>query len=370
MSIIYLENQYQINSKELAQIDQASDIPYLSQVDKSLQAALKFAWQWLRGKDGFEQATSGSTSTPKVIRLHRDQMITSARMTLQALGLGKKDSALLCLHAQYIGGKMMIVRSLLADMDIVFIRPTSNPLSYLPFLPTFAAMVPLQIQTLLEGGKASQLNLMSAIIVGGAPISATLEKQISEQLTIPVYNTYGMTETVSHIALRKLTPPNVSDVFQVLDKTQIALDERGCLKIKGKVTRDQWLVTNDLVEIENDNSFRWLGRYDSVINSGGVKVMPEQIEKVLEPILQAQNYISRFLVSSLLDEKLGERIVLILECDTLSKSFEKRILGQAAQRLSKYQLPKAIYYLPKFSETSTNKIKRRQTQRLLLQSLA
>jgi len=369
MSVIYLENQHQITAEELSKINHAENIPYINEVDDSLVDALKFAWQWLRGNSQFEQLTSGSTGSPKTISVHREQMTASAQMTIEALGLNQHDSSLLCLSAEYIGGKMMVVRSLLGNMDLVITRPTSNPLPYLPFMPTFAAFVPLQMQTLLEEETSKQLNRMKAIIIGGAPVSNLLEEQIFANLTIPVYSTYGMTETVSHIALRKLSPPKASVYFEVLGSTQIMTDERGCLKIKGKVTQGKWLTTNDLVEIKNDHQFLWLGRYDSVINSGGVKVVPEEIEKVLEPILRKQNFTGRFLISSLPDSKFGERVVLLVEGNAISSELEKVILKEAAQQLSPYRLPKAIYYLPQFAETSTRKVQRGRSQALLIQLL-
>lgn len=370
MSMIYLEDQHQTSAEELAQVKRVESIPYINEVDSSLAVALKFAWQWLRGDTRFEQATSGSTGSPQVINIRREQMMASAQITIEALKLGQRDSSLLCLSAEYVGGKMMIVRSLLANMNMVIVRPTANPLPYVPFLPTFVALVPLQMQTLLDEGASDQLNRMKAIIVGGAPVSTSLEKQIVKSLTVPVYSTYGMTETVSHVALRKITPPGDSVYFNVLGGTAIAKDARGCLKIRGKVTSNKWLATNDLVEIKGGNQFRWLGRYDSVINSGGVKVVPEVIEQVLEPITKKVNFTGRLLVSSLPDQKLGERIVLLMEGHPLSKNAERNILSEAVQQLAKYQVPKAIYYLPQFAETSTGKVQRSRSRLMLLQSLA
>ncbi|MEM9831999.1 MAG: AMP-binding protein [Bacteroidota bacterium] len=370
MSTIYLENQYQISSETLAKIQDVESIPYINEVEENVGDALKFAWQWLRGDTVFEQATSGSTGLPKKISIHRDQMIASAQATIQALSLTESDSSLLCLSAQYIGGKVMVVRSLLAKMNLVIVRPTSNPLPYLSFLPKFTALVPLQIQALLDEKEATALNQMKAIIIGGAPVSTSQEEQIRQELTVSVYSTYGMTETVSHIALKKLTLPDAQNFYQVLGDTQIALDERDCLKIKGKVTQDEWVITNDIVELLGERKFRWLGRYDSVINSGGVKVFPEEVEKVLEPIVLRENFTGRLLVSSLPDKKLGERIILILEGDPLSDDQKKKVLKEAHQQLSPYQVPKVIYYLPKFSETPTGKVQRSQTQQQLLQSLA
>ncbi len=362
MSTIYLENRHQISSETLAEVSNLEAIPYVNEVDDSLRAALVFAWQWLRGDQEFEQLTSGSTGKAKTITIAREKMIISARITLDALQLNQRDSALLCLNADYIGGKMMIVRSLLAGINLVMVPPTAHPLTSLPFLPKFVAMVPLQILTLLEAGETDQLNQMKAIIVGGAAVSTSLEKKIACQLSVPVYSTYGMTETVSHIALRKLTPPNASPYFEVLGDTQIDTDERGCLQINGEITDQKWLSTNDLVRLVDDKHFRWLGRYDFIINSGGVKVSPETVEVILESILQSLGFAGRLLVSSLPDKKLGERVILLLEGGPIGENFEARLLAKAKEHLPPYHTPKEIYYLSKFSQTSSGKIQRTLTQ--------
>jgi O-succinylbenzoic acid--CoA ligase len=175
-----------------------------------------------------------------------------------------------------------------------------------------------------------------------------------------------MTETVSHIALRKLTPPDASPYFKVLGDTQIGTNERGCLRIKGAITGQEWLNTNDLVEIADEKHFRWLGRYDFVINSGGVKVSPETVEAVLEPIVHSLGFNGRLLISSLPDEKLGERIVLLLEGDSPGENFKARLLAEAKQQLVPYHAPKEVYYLSAFAQTNNGKIQRRKTQDLLL----
>nr|WKN40065.1 AMP-binding protein [Tunicatimonas sp. TK19036] len=368
-SIIYLGNQHQITVDELAQADQLQDIPYLAKLDDSAQVALTFAWQWLQGETSFQQSTSGSTGKAKAISIGRKQMIVSARMTLSALHLSSSDTALLCLHPRYIGGKMMIVRSLLAGMDMVIVPPSADPLQAVPFLPDFAAMVPLQIQSLIEQGKADQLNQMKAIIVGGAPVSTSLEQKIAHQLTLPVYSTYGMTETVSHIALRKLTQPEASQYFQVLGGAEIKTDDRGCLMIKGEITQQQWLTTNDLIEICDERHFQWLGRFDFVINSGGVKVSPETVETTVEPALRAAGFAGRFLITSLPDERLGERVILLLEGEKQSKTFEQKVLGQAAVHLSAYQVPKQLYYTPALAETPSGKIQRQASRQRLIANI-
>lgn len=361
MSTIYIEDQYQLSSKTLTRATSPETIPYRSEVSESTQLALGFAWRWLRGNRHFAQETSGSTGTPKTISLSRERMIISAQTTLNALNLTKKDTALLCLHPKYIGGKMMIVRSLLAEMDLVIVPPSASPLANLPFVPDFTAMVPLQIQNILEAGGANRLNQMKAILIGGAPVSSSLERNINEQLNIPVYSTYGMTETVSHIALRKLTSPGASPFFQVLGDTQIVQDDRGCLKIRGEITGQEWLITNDLVDIKDEKRFRWLGRHDFVINSGGIKVSPEQVEATLEPTLRSLDFRGRYLVSSLPDEKLGERVILLLEGSRLNTPFEENLRKKMASQLPTYHQPKEIHYIPVFAETPTAKVQRQQT---------
>jgi O-succinylbenzoic acid--CoA ligase len=235
---------------------------------------------------------------------------------------------------------------------------------------------------LLDGpaGYRARLNGMTAILVGGAPVSAALEQQ-AQALAAPVYHTYGMTETATHIALRRLNGPDASPWFQPLPGVEIDVDARGCLRLKGPMTLDHWLQTNDLVDLaippqqppqasasSDDGSrfelhvarFRWLGRWDNVINSGGVKVQVETVEAAAGQAWLALGLAERrFFVAGLPDARLGERVTLLVEGSPLPAAQEAALTAALAQALPAYEAPRQVLYAPRFVETATGKIDRR-----------
>ena len=362
---IYLSGHRFIPSTAISVANHPSTVPYFTTLPASLQGALTFCWEWLHGQAYFTQHTSGSTGSPQSILLFREQMIASAQQTIEALQLTPQHTALVCLNTDYIGGKMMLVRSLVLGMDMVLVEPSSFPLDNLPLSPTFTALVPLQVQTILEKSLTA-LNHFQGILVGGAPVSPALEVMIRQHVTSPIYATYGMTETVSHIALRPLNahPPN--DEYTVLGDTRIETDARGCLVIRGSVTNHQPVVTNDLVNITDAQRFRWMGRYDFVINSGGVKISPETVEATVDPLLKNMRIDGRFFVTGFPDERLGEKVVLVLEVDALVDEAKEELLTNFKKVLSPYDAPREICCLPQFIETSSGKINRPATRNLLL----
>ena len=257
----------------------------------------------------------------------------------------------------------MLVRSLVLDMDVVLVEPSAFPLNNLPLTPTFAALVPLQVQTILEKDPTA-LNHFQGILVGGAPISPALEMMIRQHVMSPIYATYGMTETVSHIALRSLNAHPPTDKYTVLGDTEIETDGRGCLVVRGAVTNHQTVVTNDLVDIVDARRFCWIGRYDFVINSGGVKVSPEKVEFALDPILKNIKIEGRFFVTGISDERLGERVVLVVESNVLTDDLKEELLAKLKKVMPPYEAPKEIYCLRQFMETSSGKIDRPATENL------
>jgi O-succinylbenzoic acid--CoA ligase len=312
-----------------------------------------FVRDWLQGKDSFTLQTSGSTGTPKDITLTRNQFTQSARRTLTALNLDENDTAFVCLDTKYIAGKMMLVRGLEANMKIIAVEPSADPLKNAHEPVSFAALVPLQLQEILKQSDSIQkLNGMKAVIIGGGAANTSLQKEITK-LTCSVYATYGMTETVSHIALQCLNGPNAADYFTILPGIKIQTDKRGCLVI-GLPEFSNPIVTNDLVETISTNQFRWLGRFDNVINSGGFKISPEKIEKELENILPDR----AFFMTGILDERLGEKLVLIVEGLHREVNFSRL-------RIHPYEVPKDVIFVPEFVRTQTGKINREKTMRLL-----
>jgi O-succinylbenzoic acid--CoA ligase len=337
-------------------VDSTTLTPYESKV-------LTFCQQWLAGQPTFTLPTSGSTGEPKMISLSRAQMQTSARLTGQVLGLQQGNRALVCLAVEYIAGLMMLVRGFELGLDLNVVEPSSNPLAPFPAAThfDFTALVPLQLHQILHDSpeKCPILNRMKAILIGGAPISAALHAQL-QSLTAPIYHTYGMTETVTHIALKRLNGPTASDYFTPLPETVLAVDERGCLTIQAPVTNGETLHTNDVVELKPDGSFKWLGRIDHVINSGGVKVQPEQVETALERVLYHQpgQAHRRFLVGPLAHPRLGQAVIALFEGEPFSTEVEAKIRAALRQTLHPYQVPRYFYFTPNLLETATGKIDR------------
>lgn len=317
-----------------------------------------FIKSWLSGKQTFTLKTSGSTGTPKEITLTRNQLQQSAQRTIKALHLSSDNTALVCLDTKYIAGKMMLVRALETNMQIVAVEPSSNPLKNISARPDFGAFVPLQLAEIFtDEDSVNKLNQFKSIIIGGASISATLLEKI-KTLSCAVYATYGMTETVSHIALQKLNGEHAQDYFEVLSDIAISVDERDCLVVQLPDFSEP-VITNDVVNLIDNNSFKILGRYDNIINSGGIKLLPETIEKKLSPLLTNQS----FFITSIRDERLGEKLVLIIEGKPQPELPEALKLA-----LSSYEVPKEIFYLDEFIRTDTHKINRVQTLEKALKS--
>ncbi|MGV3561415.1 AMP-binding protein [Larkinella arboricola] len=340
---------------------------YLPEPQSDYEAkAVRFCRAWLSGQSSFTLHTSGSTGTPKPITLSRSQMAASARLTGQTFGLQAGDRALACLNVDYIAGVMMLVRGLELALELTVVEPASNPLQTFDAHAdsfAFAAFVPLQMQTLLDQGGHSLpiLNRMKAILVGGAAVDQTLASRL-HAIEAPVFSTYGMTETVSHIAVRRINGPDQTELFRALEGVEIGVDNRSCLFIKAAATDYQTVQTNDVVELLDHRYFRLLGRADSIINTGGVKIQPERVEEVVAGVL-AQEYIQgRFFVYGVPDERLGQQVVLFLETENeWPESRMEAVKNAVRQKLGPYAVPKKILALREFRETPTGKIDKKRT---------
>jgi O-succinylbenzoic acid--CoA ligase len=344
---------------------------------------IEFCKKWFVAKENiFELQTSGSTGIPKTIAITRQQMQASAEMTAQKLQLGAGTKALLCLQAEYIGGKMMLVRAMHKDWELFVVSPTNLPFANIDttIKLDFVALVPTQLQQTLElmPEKIALLNQMQAIIVGGAAISVSLEKLIQKHLTVPVYSTYGMTETISHIALKQINPiqNNFSNTtyFSLLPNIEVDVDIRNCLKIKGLVTNNLWIQSNDLVKLEYDRNrnivgFSYLGRVDNVINSGGVKIQVEKVEQQIEEILCNLGMQNRLLLLGIPDNFWGEKLVLLIEDSAWNQEKIDFIMAKMATKIAKYEIPKEIYFFEKFIETPTAKINRKENYKRIIAKL-
>lgn len=325
------------------------------------RATFSFICDWLSDQTIFEIQTSGSTGTPKKIVLTREQMLASARMTEQALALKPGYTALVCLHTQYIAGRMMLVRCFTTGMRIVVTEPAANPLANIPdsIAIDFTAWVPYQLYAILSSAEAARLNRIGRVIIGGAPLNQEMVNELQTYSCI-FYATYGMTETISHIALQTLNGINASSVFRALPGIALAIDERGCLTIEAPHLPEK-IVTNDLVELKDSHAFIWLGRWDNVINSGGIKIIPEHLESRMMNILYECGILRSFFIASVPDKKLGEKITLLIEGEELDEEKKYKIFQKLKQSFSSYETPKAIVMLPRFLYTNTDKIDRRKT---------
>ena len=301
----------------------------------------EFLLDWLDDKETIQLTTSGTTGAPKIITIKKEAMVHSAIATGNFFDLHPQDKALLCLSTRYIAGKMMIVRAMMLGLELDIIAPSSHLNDVVPNKSyDFVAIVPLQAENSLD-----KLNQFKKIIIGGAKVSDDLALKLNE-VNAKIYETYGMTETITHIAAKRIG----ETYFNTLEHVTITVDNRSCLVIDAPSISDEEIITNDIVEIHNEKQFKWLGRYDNVINSGGVKLFPEQIETKL-----ASKISNRFFIAGLPDAVLGTRVVLIIEGEV------KEIDDVIFDSLDKFEKPKEILFLPEFVETETKKVNRIQT---------
>ncbi len=337
-----------LNERQFSSIENL--LSYALTLDHNLHA---FLVNWFDASSFLTVHTSGSTGKPKQIQLKKSHMINSAFASGTYFNLPPKTTALLCLPIAYIAGKMMLVRALVLGWHIDIIEATSHPLRDVKKEYKFGAMVPLQLQNSLKN-----IHYIEKLIVGGGVVSKELQEGLSD-LETSVYATYGMTETITHIAVKKLNqfsnPRNSGQYYRVLPNITISKDNRGCLVIDAPKISDDIVVTNDLIELISVTEFKWLGRYDNIINSGGIKLVPEEIERKLSKIIE-----SRFFVTGVTDVVLGEKLILIVESDAISADDISNNI-QNLPSLGKFERPKEVHFLEQFIETETKKINRKKT---------
>lgn len=335
------------------------ELQELYEQDSSYFSLIEFVRKWRKGDHTFEFQTSGSTGTPKTIPIYRKQIEASVANTAQYLDLQRGEKILLCLHPGYIAAIMMAARGLILDLDVHIISPSINP-----FEETgdqtfdFASFVPLQIYHMIESGSLDQLSGIRNVLIGGAPLSDDAFQKLAE-LPNNIYQTYGMTETVSHIGLMPIKG-NVDEArFQVLPNLFIGTNEDNCLWIDGDITNNQRIQTTDVVDLKEHQFFKWLGRKDNVINSGGVKIHPEQLEKFMAIEFQKLGFKNSFYISGQKDSKLGEKVMLVIEGDKQDDEVLKPVLSKIEQAFGKYKVPKKVKYLKNFKRTDSGKVIRK-----------
>jgi len=315
-----------------------------------------FLLDWLNDDySDIKVRTSGSTGSPKPIFIDKQRMVNSAIATGKHFKLDEGTKALMCLPAKHIGGMMMLIRAMTLGWHLDIIKPASNPLDNVYKTYDFCAMTPFQLDNSLN-----RLHLIKKLIVGGGHISENL-KMMVQGIPTKVYETFGMTETVSHIAARKINNRKSGKLetgpFKALPKVSVSADEHNRLIIKAPQLLDDPILTNDVVEIESYKKFFWKGRFDNVINSGGVKIHPEEVEKKLQKLIT-----QRFFLSGMEDDALGEKVVLFVEMP-----FSEDLLSDLKEAidnlkgLGKYEKPKKIYFVEKFEETANGKVSRERT---------
>ena len=302
--------------------------------------------------------TSGSTGTPKSIVVRKEKMIQSAQLTCSFLNLNKGDKALLCLPLQYIAGQMMVVRALTAELDLIIRNPSGNPLSDVRIPLRFAAMTPMQVYNSLQVPEEKErLMQIEILLIGGGAIDPKLSR-ILRTFPNEIYSTYGMTETLSHIALRRLNGTDASEYYTPFSSVKLSLSTEKTLIIEAYSVADEIIYTNDIAELLPDGRFRIFGRKDNIINSGGIKIQAEEIEEALHSLIAGS-----FAITSIPHPKFGEAVVLLIS--------QKQILSpeQINALLPPFQRPKYILKTNMIPLTPNGKIDRQACRELAIRLL-
>lgn len=344
MQITYknVHNKFKLNGIHFSKDDLCRiAFSYIKDGEEYQKHIGQFLLDWFDENNFVTVKTSGTTGKPKQIAIAKEAMVNSALATGDFFKLQPGNTALLCMSAQYIAGKMMLVRALILGLELDVVAPSSSPLENCNKKYDFVAMVPMQVENSI-----TNLNSVKTIIIGGAKLNYTLKEKLKSVSTL-VYETYGMTETITHIAAKSVH----DDFFTVLPNVQIQQDDRKCLVINAHKISNSEIVTNDIVQILSNTTFKWLGRFDNVINSGGVKLSPEEIEEKLQNKIK-----QRFFIASKEDDVLGQKVILIVESEK-----EIALENSVFKDLEKFERPKEIYFTAKFVETETNKINRIKT---------
>lgn len=308
-----------------------------------------FIEEWFSDCETVKVQTSGSTGAPKIFEIEKGKMLNSAKMTCDFLDLKENNTALLCLPIEYISGKMMMVRGFERKLKVLVSQPSTAPLKNLNTEIDFCAMTPLQVENSLD-----KIHFIKNLIIGGATVSESLKIKISETLkqtpsSTKIYETYGMSETLSHIALKEIHPSS-SKYFTTLENVSISIDDRECLRIFAPNLNDEILQTNDLVEIFSNNQFKFLGRIDNVINSGGAKIYPEELEALVKKEIS-----NEVVFVGLKDESLGQKLIAVVEGNQ-SEYLIKKIVDIPFEK--SFHKPKQIIFVKELPRTPNGKIDR------------
>ena len=306
----------------------------------------EFYAEWNNGSDKILVHTSGSTGTPKPMMVEKRRMEASATITCDFLKLKAGDTALLCMPLDYIAGKMVVVRSIVRKLKLISVKPSGHPLQGLTEAPVFAAMIPMQVYNSLNVPEEKELLMqVKHLIIGGGAVDEKMEKDL-RYFPNAVWSTYGMTETLSHIALRRLNGQEASCWYTPFDSVDVSVNNEGCLVIDAPRVAQARIVTNDIAEIAKDGRhFRILGRKDNVIDSGGIKIQIEEVEAALRKHLTMP-----YMITKKNDHKFGEIVVMLVES---TDTDNVRKICEAC--LPKYWQPKLYVSVEQIPLTQTGK---------------
>lgn len=335
-----------------------------------------FLQEWFSESPLITVHTSGSTGEPKKMQVSKDKMMQSARLTCEFLDLQAGDLALLCMNLRYIGAMMVVVRSLVAGLNLIARPASGHPLAGVSEPLKFAAMVPLQVYNTLQiPSERNQLMQTEILIIGGGAIDEALEAEL-KSLPIAIYSTYGMTETLSHIALRRLNGAAASEHYHPFPSVNLSLSLENTLVIDAPLICDETLQTNDIARIYPDGSFTILGRKDNVINSGGIKIQAEELEKILRPHIPV-----RFVITSVPDPRLGQAVTLLIEESSERKELDGKELVKKVSELNEKDIEEKLqeilepYYRPQYilktrhiPQTENGKVNRAECRKLAMKA--
>ncbi len=322
---------------------------------ESEKKPLRIISDWLKGQSEFSFQTSGSTGTPKQCRFSRNQIIASAQRTLDFFQLKQGDTTLCCLNTEFVAGYMMIIRALVGQLNLIITDPSADPWKDLEDIIDFAAVTPIQVESGMRR-YPEKISKIGKLLIGGAAIHPLLERQVAD-LPGRVYHSYAMTETLTHVALREVAGTTKTDIYSALLGVSFTTDDKNCLIIHDNRLGLHGLKTTDLVELLDSKSFRWLGRYDNVINTGGIKLQIEYLEPLIGKALRQLGITSNFCVVPKEDLKRTTRVVLLIEIHGVSLRQEEIQLRLKSQ-MPRYHCPSEVIFVPEIFLTKSGKVDR------------
>lgn len=326
---------------------------------------ITFIKNWLSGQERFQIKTSGSTGNPKIINITKEQIQKSALRTIVTFNLKPGQAILACLNTTFIAGMMMLARAIEGNLKLIIESPRANPFAHIEYGKSihFCALTPYQAETILEDTPA-KLDQIKTILIGGTALNPILEERF-QNIKAKVFQSYAMTETLTHVALRKVNGKEKSDIYHALQGVSFSQDTRKCLIIHDRILGIEHLITNDVVELVGKKSFRWIGRYDNVINSGGIKIHIEGVENEIHGIFDDMQIQNTFCLLSIPDRKFTNKMILLIEQNE-SLINEDIILATLKRKLPKYHDPKSVKQVSELILTKSGKIDRKRNTELYL----